>query len=587
MSDSPNPAPGSRRAAGSLRNPWRHPWKQRLDRLVRIARAALWWERAWPAIWLPLAVVILFLTASWLGLWLDLSPRGRQIGLFLFALAALASLWPALRLRWPGRSAGLDRLDRDAGLQHGPARAIEDTLALGHGDVGSRALWELHRKRAQTAVEKLRVAAPRPGMVRRDRYAARGAALVALVGSAFVAGPEVGARLRSAFDWRAPAPPAPALRVDGWIDPPLYTRTPPLMIDLAAGEQRLRAPVKSTVVIRVAGKGDVAINPGRGLEALPAAENQRPDLREQRFTLTGDADLSVRTGIASGVKLRVEAIPDKPPEIAFASPPEVNARGTFNLSYRAKDDYGVASVEGLVEKGEGFIGKRALVPAPRIALALPPDTQGETDTKATVDLTQHPWAGARIKLTLLAKDEAEQEGRSESIDFTLPQRPFTKPLARALVEQRRVLVLDPDDRKRVQTALDALLIAPEQFTPQWGVFMGLRAAASRLRTAKTDEHLLEVAEWLWAMALQIEDGDLSDAERELRAAQERLREALDRGASEEEIKRLTQELRQAMDKFLREFAERMQREQQQAQGDQNQRPADRTVTQDDLNRMLN
>src|SRR5829696_6303772 len=162
MSDSPNPAPGSRRAAGSLRNPWRHPWKQRLDRLVRIARAALWWERAWPAIWLPLAVVILFLTASWLGLWLDLSPRDRQIGLFLFALAALASLWPALRLRWPGRSAGLDRLDRDA---------------------GPRALWELHRKRAQTAVEKLRVAAPRPGMVRRDRYAARGAALVALVGS--------------------------------------------------------------------------------------------------------------------------------------------------------------------------------------------------------------------------------------------------------------------------------------------------------------------------------------------------------------------------------------------------------------------
>ena len=29
------------------------------------------------------------------------------------------------------------------------------------------------------------------------------------------------------------------------------------MIDLAGGEQQLRAPVKSTVVIRVAGEGDV------------------------------------------------------------------------------------------------------------------------------------------------------------------------------------------------------------------------------------------------------------------------------------------------------------------------------------------
>jgi tRNA C32,U32 (ribose-2'-O)-methylase TrmJ len=46
-------------------------------------------------------------------------------------------------------------------------------------------------------------------------------------------------------------------------------------------------------------------------------------------------------------------------------------------------------------------------------------------------------------------------------------------------------------------------------------------------------------------------------------------------------------LRKAMDKFLREFAERMQRDQQQGQNDQNQRSPDRTISQDDLNRMLN
>ena len=219
-------------------------------------------------------------------------------------------------------------------------------------------------------------------------------------------------------------------------------------------------------------------------------------------------------------------------------------------------------------------------------LALPADSHGEGDTRTTVDLTQHPWAGARVKLTLVARDEAEQEGRSETIDFTLPQRPFTKPLARALVEQRRTLILDPDDRRRVQTALDALLIAPDRYTPEWGVFLGLRTAAERLRKAKGDADLVEVADWLWAMALQIEDGGLSDAERELRAAQERLREALDRNADPEEINRLTQELRQAMDRFLREFAERMERDRQQGQNDPT-RQADRTITQDDLNRMLN
>ena len=100
---------------------------------------------------------------------------------------------------------------------------------------------------------------------------------------------------------------------------------------------------------------------------------------------------------------------------------------------------------------------------------------------------------------------------------------------------------------------------------------GLRLGAERLRTAKGDPDLVAVADWLWAMALQIEDGDLSEAERELRAAQDRLREAMDCNAPNEEIKRLTDELRQAMDKFLREFAERMQRQQnQQAENQQRQ-----------------
>jgi uncharacterized protein (TIGR02302 family) len=225
------------------------------------------------------------------------------------------------------------------------------------------------------------------------------------------------------------------------------------------------------------------------------------------------------------------------------------------------------------------------VPPPRIPLILPAEPQAREDTKTLADLSEHPWAGARVKLTLVARDEAEQEGRSRTIDFTLPQRPFTQPLARALVEQRRDLILDPDRRSRIQLALDSLLIAPERFTPEWGVFLGLRAASERLRRARTDTDLIDLADWLWTMALQIEEGDLSDAERQLRAAQDRLREAVERGADNEEIRRLTDELKQAMDKFLREFAQRMQKNQENAERDP--RSQDRVISQNDLNRMLN
>ena len=62
---------------------------------------------------------------------------------------------------------------------------------------------------------------------------------------------------------------------------------------------------------------------------------------------------------------------------------------------------------------------------------------------------------------------------------------------------------------------------------------------------------------LWQMAVFIEDGNVSDAEAALRAAQEALRQALERGASDEEIKKLTDELRAALDKFMQALAEEM------------------------------
>ncbi|MFH6782502.1 MULTISPECIES: TIGR02302 family protein [Methylobacterium] len=559
------------------------PVRAGLDRLVTRAGRVTLWERAWPILWRGLAVVLVFLAASWLGLWLDAGPTLRMVGVAVFGLALVASLFPLLRLRRIARTEALARIDRDAGLSHRPARALEDTLALGHDDPGARALWDLHRRRAAATVARLKVSGPRPGMARRDPFALRAGAILAAVAGAFVAGPEAGDRLRAAFDWRGPAAAVPAFRVDGWIDPPLYTRMPPLIVTLAEAGQRLRAPVNATLVVRIAGAGDATVTPGAGLKALPATAPARQDLREERFTLTGGtAEVAVQTGFATSHRLTIETIPDKPPEIAFAGNPETNGRGTFTILYRAKDDYGIASAEAVVEpqtKG------RTLVPPPRLALSLPADAQGTGDTRTLIDLTDSPWAGAKVLLTLVAKDEAGQEGRSAPLAITLPGRFFTKPLARALAEERRRLVLDPDGgRARVETSLDALLIAPERFTPQWGVFLGLKEAARRLQAARSDEDLTEVADLLWAMALQIEEGDLSDAEKALRAAQERLKDAIDRGASDQEIAKLTDELRQAMDRFLKEFAQRQQQNPQNP--GQQSRQADRTVTPDDLSKML-
>jgi uncharacterized protein (TIGR02302 family) len=89
---------------------------------------------------------------------------------------------------------------------------------------------------------------------------------------------------------------------------------------------------------------------------------------------------------------------------------------------------------------------------------------------------------------------------------------------------------------------------------------------------------------MWDMAVQIEDGNVSQAEQALRQAQEALRQALDRGASDEELKKLMDQLRAAMDRFLQALAEQMRKNPQQLA-----RPLDhntRMLSQQDLKSML-
>lgn len=594
-----SPADASNRADALMR---------RLDRLVTGSRLALRWERAWPLLWLPLALLLTFLAVSWLGLWMFVPWQARAAGTCLFAGAFIASLWPLLRSRRPTEDEALARLDQSLAGAHRPATALKDHLAVGAQDPVSEALWEMHRARQSRLADELTVAAPHPFMAGRDLRALRAAPVLAAVAALFVAGGDAGDRLKAAIHWSAAPLVPPPLRIDGWIDPPAYTRLPPVMLDFSRPQlQALRVPEKSTIVVRIA--GDIAgigvattgkivaapEKPANGKEgALPRGPEQaRPassdaGILERRLILSGDATLGLTGRRVPQGTLQLVTIPDLPPEISFAEAPKPGNRGQLALTYRAKDDYGLAGAEAVIERLPSATAGRALIAPPRLPLSLPASAAGEEETKSNLDFSTHPWAGGRVLLSLEAQDEAGQTGRSEPRELVLPQRPFSKPLAKSLVEERRRLVMDVDTRKRVQMSLDALLIEPDRFTANKGIYLGLRMVAERLRGARVDEDLLDVAELLWAMALQIEDDGLSDAERDLRAAQERLQQAIENNASQEEIKRLTEEMRRAMDKFIREFAQRNMEQQRDGNRDMSRLPENfRTVTPQDLQNLLN
>ena len=578
----------------------RGPAQEGLDRLAARAGLAMAWEQVWPVAVMLLTLLAVFLTISFLGLWLETPRWGRILGVAIFGVLALGTLASLARFRAPSRAQKLARLDRDSGLPHRPATAMEDQLANASDDPATRALWELHRARMERAAQALTLRLPSPRMVERDRYALRACALLAMVATAFVAGPEKYARVLAAFDWRTEGPLSAGYRLDAWVDPPAYTGKPPVILNLrdeagAKASRTVQAPANSIVVVRSSEASNVSVEIEGGLEVAKADESAAKGKAaatdtEMRWTLKGDGKLVLKRFGSVISSFSLTSVPDKAPVIGLNGEARRNSRGSLTLGYKIEDDYGVTGAEANFAKpvlaGKPVTG-RTLAEAPKMALALPAGSGGLGEAETTADLSEHPWAGAVVTMTLSAKDEGGNEGVSAPVEITLPQRPFVKPLARALVEQRRNLVLAPDNRGRVLSSIKALMIAPDQFGVTAGIYLGFQNIANRLTRARKDADLLGVADLMWEMALRIEDGGLSDAERDLRAAQQELRDALNRGAPQDEISKLMDQMRAALDKFLNELAQQAQRE---GRDQDPQNRADnnnsRTITSQDLQSML-
>ncbi|SDR26952.1 TIGR02302 family protein [Rhizobiales bacterium GAS113] len=563
-----------------------------LSRLSAWASFALWWELLWPALILPFCVAALFVALAWLGLFENLPHWLRLAGLAVFAVAFLASLIPLAGIAPPVRADTLRRIDRDSGARHGLASAWADRLGAGAEDGGTLVLWQAHRLRVKSALAGARVAWPRPGMVRRDPYGLRAAPLLILVAAFFAAGPHRLEKIAAALDPQRVAAPAVEARIDGWIDPPAYTRIPPLVIDFAktqAGspDQRgpdFRVPTGSTLVLRWPEGAGVAAHASDGLKAQGQA-NISAGVSESRWRITGDGEVTV-TGAARERRLSIATIPDEPPSIRIVGEPKTNIRGTVTLSYEGSDEYGIATVETRFadprRRGHKLLGSHPLVPPPVAKLPPPSTRPGAQPARDTFDLSADPYAGSEVTLQLLAKDEAGLEGMSDPVTLTLPEHPFSKPLARALIEQRRKLALDADQRPQVQEALYALMIAPERFMPQTGTYVSLRSITKHLREATSDDQLRGVVADLWELALVIEGSGPTRALDALKAAEKALKDALANGASKEEIEQRMAELRQALDRYMRELADR-------ARDNPNSKRADRNammLTQRDLQSML-
>ncbi|GLK73083.1 TIGR02302 family protein [Ancylobacter dichloromethanicus] len=620
--------------------------EQRMGAALQRAWGALMWERVWPAV-VALGVALgVFLIASWLGLWLALPPYGRVIGLVLFAALFALALVPALRIRPPSAGETLARLDRESRLPHRPATALSDHLASKPDDPVGAALWRAHLARMSAQIGSLRVGLPAPRVAARDGRALRALVLLGVIATFFMVPGEHLRRIAAAFDWHALVPPTP-YRVDAWVTPPGYTGRAPVMLpglrsqDVAqaaaadaSGDAPADSPYEATamtvpagseLVVRIIGLDDARLITQGGIAAAPAEEGtgaaapatsatasgtpasgtpaaQAPASGaagdERRFVIASDGAARVEGPDGRFVSWHFRAQPDAPPTIELTKEPQASGNNALSLSYKAEDDYGVAGAEArftalppppplhALKNAPPPPQARPLVEAPSFPLPLVGGRSKVATGQTTRDFTENPWAGTRVEMTLVVRDEAGHVGQSRPRSLALPQRSFSDPLARALIEERRLLALDANKRERVEAGLDALAIAPETFTPDPSHYMGLRTAYYRLVNARSDDDLRGVVDYLWEVAVRIEDGDLSDVEKRLRDAQQALQNALENDAPDEEIQRLAQELREAMNEFMKALAREAQRNQNRADANQPMDPNTRVVRPQDLQKML-
>jgi len=564
---------------------------------LRLALALTWAglvaERVARAFWPLLSLLALAAGAVFLGLHEHASPVGFRVVVAGLALAALAlGLRGLVRLRWPRRADAVNRLD--ASLAGRPLAALGDAQAVGADDDASAALWQAHQSRMATRAAGARHVPPDLRLARFDPYGLRHVALLVLViglvfGSVWRAGTvaQMGPGSSGAALAQGPA-------WEGWIEPPRHTGLPSLY--LADQDEVIRAPVGSEVTLRFYGaEGALSLHEtasGGDEAAKPATAP------EQSFDIAHDGVL--RIDGPGGRGWQVEAIADAAPDVAVLdAEARTSFEGQMSQPFEARDDHGVTGGRAVIALDMERIARRhglATEPEPRapIRLDLPLPMMGDraafTET-LIADLSQHPWAHLPVTLRMTVTDAVGQEGQSEPVAMRLPARRFFDPLAAAVIEQRRDLLWSRENAPRVTQVLRAISYEPsEGLFRSSATYLRLRAILRRLETmiaagGPDDAGREEIAQALWDLGVLIEDGDIGDALERMRAAQERLSEAMKNGASEEEIARLMQELRDATQDYLRQKMQQAQREDESG-GDQQSAENSMRMSQQDLQDMM-
>lgn len=554
--------------------------------MERAIRAGFWFNLALCA-WATLALAGLHERLPLLGQ--SLASLG-ALGIFAWLGVGTQRGWKA-----PTEADARARLASDSHLDAGAFDTLRDQPT--RYDAVAVALWSRER---ENVIERAARARARPARIRLDdidRFRLRFLVAAALFAAGVLAGDSAADRLARAF-FPDPGPLLgdQAMSVEAWVAPAEYTHAAPISLSDLVGE-RVTTPPSVEATVRVTGPVGaprLVFDGASGHESV-------------RFTRAADGAWEARMAIPGAGWLKVVRFHtraqwrmapalDEAPRTSFAAPIALLPNERASISWRVRDDFGVRR---LALRVRPVNPPESLARADPIdsALDAPAGDPREAEGESEIDLAAHPYAGMEVEARIVAFDALGQEGVSDVLRFTLPERVFLQPLARAAIEIRRHVLAErrpyrasererrrtmtigdialgnhrleqrdyerrpaleraPEGTRRAARLTDALTMAPRDgYFRDLAVFLGLRLARSELAAAQAIDGTDLAADTLWRTALRAEYGGAGDARRALEEAQRLLAEALASGAPQERLRQLFEALRRATESYMQALAQ--------------------------------
>ncbi len=522
---------------------------------------------------------IFFWILMFCGLWMLSIPAffGQIASILTTLIFILGCLYffknDVLSFRFPNKNALDKAMEKQSGAARGYIKLLDDELANPQKR-NSRELWHRAKKEALLSIPSLKSPRPRHIISRNDPLALRLIAMLIFISGLLVSGSSATQKISSGI---MPISVSSVISqgrdTNIWIKPPEYTQieqthiigniAPNTVLDIAKGS-KIRIRIHSLLGEKFAPvfyNGDIKTKMTYMGEGLYGIET----------VIENANSLFIKQGVITRTRLNYNFIKDNPPEIYLAKTPyEIMDKGQIRFALIVKDDYGAKelhmnmNINEMVEDlplGNTYSQSRLVMSQPNDRFKISP----------IYDLTWHTWAGLPVTFEYSVTDHSGQKTTLEKIELALPEREFKHPMAKSIIAMRKRLAWDYNDSFiDISRNIEILLSAPDYFQNDKTIYLALRSASSRLlysdmyegqERIKTARAVIDL---LWNIAIVIEDGDLSQAMRELRIAQRNLENATrDPNSTDKEISDLMDRLREKMANY---FAE-MQREAQKNMAD--------------------